>query len=66
LYNRRKYLPIKEEECTYRGIIIKHKNINNYLLYKTKQIIIGKEKGGSKMYHNFVENGPLFVQELKI
>ena len=29
-------LPIKETECTYRGIIIKHKNIDNYLLFKTK------------------------------
>ena len=50
-------LPIKEEECTYRGIIIKHKDINNYLLYKTEKIIIGKDTGGSKRYHNFIEKG---------
>ena len=48
-------LPTKECECTYRGIIIKHKNIDNYYLYKAKLKIIGIDEGYNK-YHNYIED----------
>jgi predicted GTPase len=35
-------LPAKETECTYRGVIIRNKNIDNYELYRTKLITKGK------------------------
>jgi len=35
-------LPIKETECTYRGIIIRHANTEEFKLYKTKLITRGK------------------------
>jgi hypothetical protein len=44
-------LPTKETECTYRGIIIKHKNIDNFLLYRAKLKIIGN----ATEYYSFEE-----------
>ena len=41
-------LPAKETECTYRGVIIRNKNIDNYELYRTK--LITKGKGLDKYY----------------
>ena len=38
-------LPTKDEECTYRGIIIKHKNIDNYELYRTNMVDIAPDSG---------------------
>lgn len=46
-------LPSKDGECTYRAVIIKHRNINNFKLYKAKLNIIGKET--SSEYYNFKE-----------
>ena len=46
-------LPSKDGECTYRAVIIKHRNINNFKLYKAKLEIIGKET--SSEYYNFKE-----------
>ena len=34
-------LPTKESECTYRGVILRHKNIENFRLYRTKLITRG-------------------------
>jgi GTP-binding protein EngB required for normal cell division len=48
-------LPTKDSECTYRGVIIKHKNIDNFLLYRTKLKIIGKGAGYNE-YYNFEED----------
>jgi len=52
-------LPTKEEDCTYRAIIIKHKDINDFYLYQTKEIEFGK---GSKKYVNFVEDGKYYCK----
>ena len=38
-------LPTKESECTYRGIIIKYKNIDDFLLYRTQSKQIAKGAG---------------------
>ena len=46
-------LPSKDGECTYRAVIIKHRNINKFKLYKAKLDIIGKET--SSEYYNFKE-----------
>ena len=48
-------LPTKDSECTYRGIIIKHKNIDNFFLYRTKLKIIG-ENSGYNEYNYFEED----------
>jgi triphosphoribosyl-dephospho-CoA synthetase len=48
-------LPTKDSECTYRGVIIKHKNIDKFLLYRTKLKIIGKGAGYNE-YYNFEED----------
>lgn len=52
-------LPTKEEDCTYRAIIIKHKDINDFYLYQTKEIEFGQ---GSKKYVNFVEDGKYYCK----
>ena len=41
------------EECIYRGIVIKHKNIDNFLLFKSKINEIGD--GGLNKYYTFEE-----------
>ena len=46
-------LPSKDGECTYRAVIIKHRNIKNFKLYKAKLEIVGKET--SSEYYNFKE-----------
>jgi predicted GTPase len=46
-------LPSKDGECTYRAVIIKHRNINKFKLYKAKLEIVGKET--SSEYYNFKE-----------
>ena len=38
-------LPTKESECTYRGIIIKYKDIDDFLLYRTQPKQIAKGAG---------------------
>lgn len=38
-------LPTKDVECTYRGIIIKHKDIDDYELYRTNMVKIAPETG---------------------
>ena len=38
-------LPTKNNECTYRGIIIKHKDIDDYELYRTNMVEIAPETG---------------------
>ena len=35
-------LPTKDSECTYRGVILRHKEDNNYKLYRTKLITRGE------------------------
>ena len=47
-------LPTSEKECTYRGVIIKHKNVDDYYLYGTKLEILGD--GSINEYYNFKEN----------
>ena len=47
-------LPINDEKCIYRGIIIKHKNIDNFLLFKSKINEIGD--GGLNKYYTFEED----------
>ena len=59
-----KILPTKESECTYRGIIIKHKNINNYLLYKAKLEVIGIDEGYNK-YHNYIEDDQPYCEGIE-
>ena len=43
-------LPTKETECTYRGVIIRYKNINSFELYRTK--LISKGTGLNQYYYN--------------
>ena len=47
-------LPTSEKECTYRGVIIKHKNVDDYYLYGTHLEILGD--GSINEYYNFKEN----------
>ena len=47
-------LPTSDGECTYRGIIVKHKNIDNFLLFRSKINEIGD--GGLNKYYNFEED----------
>lgn len=35
-------LPTKESECTYRGVILRHKNIDKFELYRTHLVTRGK------------------------
>ena len=42
-------LPTKETECTYRGVIIRYKNIDSFELYRTK--LVSKEKGLNQYYY---------------
>jgi len=41
-------LPTKDSECTYRGVILRHKNIQDYKLYKTQ--LISQGRGLDKYY----------------
>ncbi len=52
---REEILPTKLEECTYRGIIIKHEpNFKDFYLYKVKSKVIN-EKGGLLEFTTFIE-----------
>ena len=55
-------LPTNEDDCTFRAIIIKHKNINEYYLYQTKEIELGR---GSKQYISFVEKDKYYCKGIK-
>jgi len=55
-------LPTNEDDCTFRAIIIKHKNINEYYLYQTKEIEFGR---GSKKYLSFVEKDKYYCKGIK-
>ena len=46
-------LPSNDGECTYRGVIIKHKDIDHFRLYKAKLNIVGSSSGCE--YYNFKE-----------
>ena len=46
-------LPTKEKECTYRGVILRYKDDDEFKLYKTKLISKGK---GKDEYYFFEEN----------
>ena len=46
-------LPTKDEECTYRGVILRYKDDDEFKLYKTKLISKGK---GKDEYYFFEEN----------
>ena len=46
-------LPTNSKECTYRGVIIRHKEEENFKLYKTKLITKGN---GSDEYYYFEED----------
>ena len=46
-------LPTKDEECTYRGVILRYKDEDEFKLYKTKLISRGK---GNDEYYFFEEN----------
>ena len=46
-------LPTNEYDCTFRAIIIKNTDIDEFLLYQTHEIEFGR---GTKKYISFVEN----------
>jgi len=45
-------LPTKDSECTYRGVILRHRNDKNYKLYRTKLITRGD---GLDEYYYFID-----------
>lgn len=49
-------LPTKETECTYRGVIIRHKNIPEFELYRTK--LVSKGSGVNNYYYFMDDNKP--------
>ena len=55
-------LPAKETECTYRGVIIRYKDIDNFELYKTKLISKGK---GLNEYYYFIDEEKPYCQGIK-
>ena len=55
-------LPTKDTECTYRGIIIKHRNIDNFLLYRTKLEV---EWHGNSEFYNFKEQSKPYCQGIE-
>ena len=57
-------LPVRETECTSRGIIIRHVNIEEFRLYKTKLITRGK--GLDEYYFLESEQKPYCIGEDKI
>ena len=58
-------LPTNEIECTYRGVIIRHKNIKKYKLYKTRLITRGN--GLDQYYYFEIDQKPYCegVNEIK-
>jgi len=55
-------LPTKETECTYRGVIIRYKNIDSFELYRTKLISKGK---GLNQYYYFIDEDKPYCQGIK-
>ena len=55
-------LPINYNECTYRGIIIRHKKGENYKLYKTKIITRGE---GLDEYYYFKDDEKPYCEGIK-
>ena len=55
-------LPTNEDDCTFRAIIVKHKNINEYYLYNTEIIEFGR---GSKEYISFVEKDRYYCKGIR-
>lgn len=53
-------LPSKDDECTYRGVIIKHKNIPKFQLYRARMRIICEGTGAE--YYKFEEVGEPYCQ----
>lgn len=53
-------LPSKDDECTYRGVIIKHKNIPKFQLYRARMKIICEGTGTE--YYKFEEVGPPYCE----
>ena len=59
-------LPTSDKECTYRGVIIKHRNLDDYYLYGTRLEIL--EDGGINEYYTFKENKDYYckgIEEIK-
>lgn len=52
-------LPSKDSECTYRGVIIRYKNENEFKLYKTRLITRGK---GFDQYYFFEDEKKSFCE----
>ena len=52
-------LPTKESECTYRGVILRHKENQNFKLYKTK--LVTKGSGLDKYYYFIDDQKPYCV-----
>jgi GTPase Era involved in 16S rRNA processing len=57
-------LPTKETECTYRGIIIRHMNTEEFRLYKTK--LFRKGKGLDEYYFFETDEKPYCIGDDKI
>jgi GTPase Era involved in 16S rRNA processing len=55
-------LPTKETECTYRGVIIRYKNIDSFELYRTKLISKGK---GLNQYYYFIDQDKPYYKGIK-
>ena len=53
-------LPSKDDECTYRGVIIKHKQIPKFQLYRARMKIICEGTGAE--YYKFEEVGPPYCE----
>jgi GTP-binding protein EngB required for normal cell division len=55
-------LPTKETECTYRGVIIRYKNIDSFELFRTKLISKGK---GLNQYYYFIDEDKPYCRGIK-
>ena len=58
----KKILPTKEIECTYRGVIIRNKNIDCFELYRTKLVSKGK---GMNQYYYFIDEDKPYYRNIK-
>ena len=57
-----KLLPTKDDECTYRGVILRYKDDDEFKLYKTKLISKGQ---GKDEYYFFEENKKPYCKGIK-
>ena len=55
-------LPTNDKECTYRGIIIRHKEGESFKLYKTKLETRGK---GNDEYYYFIDDEKPYCRNIK-